>query len=173
MADLPHGPHRTRRSTETLSPQTLRENETLHKRIRACGLVYPEVSSRLEDYATRSGIKLTHNMLMRLAGQMIATVGSPQVDRVARRHKAGAICWFCENMGALTRMLNRNEWPAGLESPPAAVPPPQMLVAAPVQHQAAPTVPLGEPQPEPEDAVLTAIRWETEKIDDPFRWFDW
>jgi hypothetical protein len=114
---------------QSLSPQTLRENEILAERVRKWGSLFRQVTEFLEDQANRRKVKLTRDVMLELAGEMVATLGCPRIDRIAYRQKQGILCWFCENFQDLMQFLNqqarRHKPPCATAVPIPTLSPPQ------------------------------------------------
>jgi hypothetical protein len=146
-----------------LSPQTLRENEALELRIRKCAGLYQQVNELLQGQAGKNRGRLTREALFSLAEQMISALGTPRIDRLATRKKEGLMCWFCENINDLVKILHMG----GATVPQTPLSLPQFPRASEPSHD--------EPEPPAPlpDFPPAALTWGTVTTYDFFDWSRW
>jgi hypothetical protein len=79
-----------------VSPQAIRDNRLVQKRMNHNGAIYIQMSALLElAFSHRQNV--TRRLLIELAKSIIRVKGCPELDRLTYRRKEALICWFCEN----------------------------------------------------------------------------
>jgi hypothetical protein len=117
----------------SISEQTQRDSARLNERIRHNAALFPLVEMTLD----RVFKKQRRSELIDLAEKCAHVNGAVHpIDRIARRHRPGLICWFCENWSAISAYVLQHSGVTGLGSTPSD--PPQAELTDQTQSAADP-----------------------------------
>lgn len=86
---------------KTKTPQSIRDNEKVKRRIRINGEKFDQVSNYIDKYF---GIHVTIAILTSLA-KIVTGKHKVKLDRLARRNRAALLCWYTENWDIIHPIL--------------------------------------------------------------------